>query len=68
MPNDFGNYDCDYYISCYQTANGEVDLNIIVTKIYGAKLDVANPEVNPAGTQSLNPYEEYNNSTPELPF
>jgi len=67
LPRDYGTYDCEYYLSCYPKGNN-VEINIIVTKIYGSQLDVVNPQVNPAGVQSLNPYEEYNNSTPELPF
>ena len=64
----YGTFDCDYYLSCYQSKSGDVVLVIKVTKINDQSVVVTNPEINPSGTSSVNAYEDYNNSTPELPF
>ena len=54
---DFGIYDCEYYLSCFQS-NGGVDVIIIVTKIWQNDYKPNNPDVNP--------YQEYKES--DLPF
>lgn len=69
LGQDFGTYDCEYYLDCYPTRDGGVELAIRITKIVGANTNVTNPEINPQGTQALSPYEEYDNSiSEELPF
>lgn len=64
----YGTFDCDYYLSCYQNKSGQPVLVIKVTKINDQSVVVTNPEINPSGTSSINAYEDYNNTTPELPF
>lgn len=64
----YGSFDCDYYLSCFKTKNNETMLVIKVTKINDMGAVITNPEINPSGTSSLNAYEDYNSSTPELPF
>ena len=34
LNSDFGSYDCEYFLSCYKTKNGDVEANIMVTKIW----------------------------------
>lgn len=68
LPKDYGYFDCDYFLTCFKKNTGEVEIAIKVTKIVGADNYVANPDINPAGTKSLNPYEEYNNMDSDLPF
>ena len=68
LPSNYGIYNCEYYLDCYQLNNGNVELAVRITRVVGIDNNVTNPEINPAGTQSLNAYEDYNNATPELPF
>lgn len=61
LDRDYGTFDCEYYVSCYQTKDGDVRPVIKITKLYnGVAMDV-NSVVNPDGAKSLDPYEEYNN-------
>ncbi len=66
LSQNYGTYECEYYLSCYPLSQGGTEVAIRITKIVGANTDVTNPEVNPAGTESISPYEEYDNA--ELPF
>lgn len=62
-------YDCEYFLSCYQPkTGGEPVLVVKVSKILDQDAICINKEINPAGTQSMNAYQEYNETTPELPF
>lgn len=64
----YGTFDCDFYLSCYKSKYGEPVLVVKVTKINQQGVVITNPEINPSGTQSINPYQDYNKTTPELPF
>lgn len=64
----YGTFDCEYYLSCFKSKNGQPVLVIKVTKINDMGAVITNPEINPAGVSSINAYEDYNKSTPELPF
>ena len=65
----YGVYNCEYFLSCFQPKmGGEPILVIKVSKILDQDAICINKEINPAGTQSMNAYQEYNETTPELPF
>lgn len=68
LPTNYGTFDCDYFLTCYKKNNGEVEIAIKVTRIANVGSSVVNPNINPAGTQSINPYTEYENSIGDLPF
>ena len=69
LPNNFGTYTCDFYVDVYKNKKGDAEVVLRITKISGNFGNVANPDVNPQGSASINPYEEYDNSIEEeLPW
>ena len=68
LHKDFGWYDCEYFLSCFKKANGEIELVIKVTRIVSGIANVTNPDVNPMGAQSVSAYNDYVNSSEEYPF
>lgn len=57
---DFGMYDCDYYLSCYKNKDDNVEISIMVTRLWQNDYRPDNPDVNP--------YQQYQNKDDDLPF
>lgn len=57
---DYGSYNCEYFLSCYKTQNGNVEISIIVTKLWQDNYKIDNPDINP--------YSQYQNKDNDIPF
>lgn len=57
---DYGSYNCEYYLSCYKTQNENIEISIIVTKLWQDNYKIDNPDINP--------YSQYQNKDNDIPF
>lgn len=69
LAQNYGTFDCEYFVSCYKTKDGDIRPSIVVTKIVGGTAMDVNSNVNPEGAKALtSAYDDYNNATIEEPF